>query len=442
MHSGWLNMLLLVTCFDIYAQAVAPMTDTRTSFAIPTGGAVLVSHHGAVCDGRHDDTAALQEAFTNEQSSSLPPNSTCVVVGQIVVDGIHHQMPSYARTIVDLNGATIRFTGDGGGICQKGLNGLLRISVPTTISNGNLIADNPAAGCIVNFSSNGSFPKGFTGQLRIDNLVFNATAANAKTVGFYTAFSGLWAVERSTFGSRLLQAINSGGGNEGKNTDETDTSVVSRNNFQRSSKSTVPLVYIFSPQAVTVADNTFELGPGIQIKGNGYGEVVTVQGNWFGDAAPAFWIDVEHVASASILNNFVYSNGQQYGTGISIKTFQTCLVSGNLLFNQNIAIDASCMQGSSFMSNNIQKAKIGLSVAGSNATIQGNVFAVSSGGTGISLRAVNSLVGPNGFWNGKIDCAHGGGSNTFLLSSASLMPSCLLNGKSASSTLGSDPNRQ
>jgi parallel beta-helix repeat protein len=418
----WFAPFTLATV--LAAQAAAPSAEIGANLR-PAAGPVSMAAFGAKCDGVTDDTNAIQNALDSGRSMSIPPNSTCVVAGTLNVSPIQTKAPAYSRTVFQLNGSTLLFTGNGDGPCTKSQNGLLRVRRAFTITHGNLLAKNPEARCIINLSIDGVAPHGFATDFRADNIVFNANAAGSKVIGFYSAYSGLWSIDQSTFGAFLYQAINAGGANEGNSTDETDAVAITRNNFQRIGTPSIPLIYIYSPQAVTINTNQFEHGAGIQVRGNGFGESISIRDNWFGDSSPDYWIDVQHVAMASIQDNWIYSNAREKkGTGILLRTSQTCLVSGNYLYNQTVGIDMLCSQGSTIFSNNVQNADTAAKIAGQAANVMGNVFAVSAGGTSLSLETSDSMVGANTLWKGKVVCLPTAKRNTLSINPALVDPGC------------------
>ncbi|HKS72933.1 MAG TPA: glycosyl hydrolase family 28-related protein [Terriglobales bacterium] len=114
-----------------------------------------VTKFGAMGDGSTDDTAAIQSAINGAQNIGaavhFPPapylvSSFLNISGKVTLQG--EGQGAVGKS------SYIRFTGDGGGAWDKGVNGLVRItSGGVRLSGLTLEASNAAAGtCLLNFS--------------------------------------------------------------------------------------------------------------------------------------------------------------------------------------------------------------------------------------------------------------------------------------------------
>lgn len=114
-----------------------------------------IKDFGAMGDGSTDDTAAIQSAINAAQivgaAVHFPPatylvSSFLTISGKVTLQG--------ERQFAVGKSSYIRFTGDGGGAWDKGVNGLVRItSGGVRLSGLTLESANAAAGtCLLNFS--------------------------------------------------------------------------------------------------------------------------------------------------------------------------------------------------------------------------------------------------------------------------------------------------
>jgi hypothetical protein len=367
------------------------------------------------CNGSND-TAAISSALSAAGSGVLnfPPNQTCVDTGPIV--------PPTGITI-NLQGATLEFTGSGGGACSAGINGLIQFSgsgkTNTILENGYVTTTNSSAGCLVNISNSTAF----ISRHDIHNVVFSGASGTTSTVGVYVSNAADFYIRDNVFGANLAYDIYAP-----DSASQQNSFVISGNNFQPLAMTTNYQIDIANVQAGQINSNTFEGGPN-GILANGVVDAFQINGNWMGDASETgTWINVYATGASQVTNNFIVGNSEAGSVGISL-TGQSQTASSNYIQGVGYGIKTGTLLGSVITGNNLQLiGSIGIQLNGSNAIAQGNLLSLL-GNSAIGIDSENwyQVIGPNQYYepgSGSVTLKCGTAHDTIMEQAANVSAAC------------------
>lgn len=351
--------------------------------ALPAGVVASVLNYGARCDGRTDDSAAVQAALAHAAPGTVmfPAGRTCVLASPLAIPG---------GATVDLNTATLDFTGDGGGECSGGRSGEIqefqqtRLTFNTILENGQVRTSSPKAGCLVNMGVS----TGFVSYFIVRNIVFRG--ADNGTIGIYLNNVGNFKILNNIFPGHIQQSIDAPerGGRQ-------NNFQISGNIFCAPMTSSRYQVALANAQSGRIDGNDFELGPyGLWLGPAVYD--TAVRGNWLGDARTAgTWISAGGFAT-QVESNWVY--GVRGTTGIRL-TGNAEQVRGNYISHVDTGIDVSPRGNAAITGNVIGEFYVdGIDLRGPDSVTEANsLSSASDGAHGIELDAPWERVGPDQF---------------------------------------------
>lgn len=366
---------------------VRPQPGTEGGGAARNGafGTVMTSvlDFGAKCDGRTDDAAAIQAAVARAAPGTVifPAGRTCVLSLPLVIPG---------GATLDLNTATLHFTGDGGGPCSGGVHGEIqefqqtRLDFNTILKNGQVNTSNPQTGCLVNIGVR----TGFVNYFIVRNIVFRG--ADDGTIGIYINNAGNFEILNNVFPGHIQESIDAPQKDGRQNNFE-----IAGNIFAGPMTPSRYQVYFDNAQSGRIDGNNFEVGP----DGLWLGPAVydtAVRGNWLGDARdPGTWIMAGGLAT-QIHSNWVY--GVRGTTGIALTGIAE-EARGNYISHVDTGIDVSPRGDAEITGNAIEDFyRNGIVLRGPGCAIEANSLASAAAqAQGIVLGASEERVGPDRF---------------------------------------------
>ena len=390
----------------------------------PDGVEVQSAGVGIICDGtpHATNTIGFNSILNNTNTNRyyLPMNSTCVVPGTLLMTSAR----AGNNFDLDLNGANLLMTGDGGGACSQTAGGLIQLRGTggeiMRIHNGRISANNPSARCLINFSYSSEYDH-YSHNLKMDHLVLsgvvtspNVPSPTKNLDAIWTYFSGSIHLDQIITGPYSFRHFLVSG-------NQTDIMSIQYGDFEPTSMGD-PEILIDGAQGITISNNNFE-ATGVRITDTGgYGSTVTtLTDNWVSDGVCASAVFDIQAGTVTATGNFIYTAGcpSKTATAIKVTSGNAATLNGNQIFGFPYGITAVAPVQA--IANNITASVAGITLA-IRSRAEGN--SLSGSGAGVVLNGGYNTVSKNSVYNmTSVICNSGG--NTIIDQETS--PTCVAN---------------
>lgn len=349
---------------------------------IDNGGQVFnVKSFGAVCNGVTDDMTAIQNAINAASAVNgvalIPSSSLGCVVSDFIVMKSNMTLSGYGK-------ATIKFTGNGDGVCSDAQNpvntGFIRWAAGgNRITGLNIVETQFSAGtCVLNLQDGTE-----TSGVEIDHNNIGSNNTGDTNIGIYSYSNDTINIHDNVF-KYIGQPIFGGAHTWAKIT-------IGPNNVfwgQVTTKYMIQTPAGANCFSVNISHNVFEgfystngitgsCTNGEVIESNYFGDSSATGGNWIGEN------------SATLIGNYIDGSGQMASGGYAINGSFTAAI-GNYIYGKSFIPVGGTLIGNTFLSG--PSAGCFITMNQSAAVVStGNSF-TTSGGAANSFCHANSLT--------------------------------------------------